>query len=248
MGKKKIRAKQQQHADALAASKPVMANQEGAEAAEQVHAGLDGESGQRWAHGDSRTQNQGKVALNESVMTDENTVGAVQPLADGPRFPRPGSLEIDCDGLAGSPAEMLNPGVPQTEVVDTAGQSLAPSAAQPATAHWASELADARQGAAEMLEKLTPAGDVDPFAGFIQSKGHRQGDTGQYAPIPGGSEVAEGDEVQTFDEPTRPGSAVSLRGTPQAPRPNSMGPMGAHSVVGPSIRSVGADAIESARS
>jgi len=204
----------------------------------EVHERLDGESGQRWAHGDSTAQ---EKALN----ADPNSVGFTPPLPDSPRFPRPGSAAVDTDGLAGSPAEMIRPDTPAMEPVPTAGEPLSPSAAVPASAAWAEELADARQGAQQMMDRLTPATAVDPFAGF---KAHRQLDSGMFESIPGGSEVAQGDEVQTVDEMTRPGSAAALRGTPRPPAPNTQGPMGASSVVEPSMRAISPADVEAAGS
>jgi hypothetical protein len=235
-GKKPKEIVSPEHYVSAADAKPVVPRDEGARAAEQVHEDHGPGVRERQAHGDSRGD----------TTKDANTVGVVVSPGTPPGdFTRAGTA-IDSDGLIGQPAER-NAEHPGTEALDTSGEPLQPAPALPAPSAMAVEMANARAGAQRLLSTVVPdgvPGPVDPYAGFRgESKVHRQSD-GTFDAIPGGAEVAPGSEVRTFD----PSSVGALRGKPVPPQPNTQGPMGASSVVGPSMRNVSADEIGRAQS
>ncbi len=212
-------------------AKPVVPREEGARAAEQVHEDHGPGQRERQVHGDSRKPGE------KAAERDPNTVGFIPPLPDQPRFPRPGSLSTDADGLIGQPAERNAP-TPPTEAIDTGGESLEPSPSQPAAAAWAGEMANARARGSQVMAEVQPRPQQD-WSGFqrppTNAKAHREAASGQYDEVPGGHALGPG-EVATFDL-SQAGHADALRGRTPPPQPNGQPPLpGETSVVAPTVK------------
>jgi hypothetical protein len=221
--KKEIRRQQEASADLLAASKPVSGRED---AAEEIVADKERSQGgerEKQLHGES--------------TKDANSTGYIPPLPDQPRFPRPGSLSTDADGLIGQPAERNAP-TPPTEAIDTGGESLEPSPSQPAAAAWAGEMTNARARGSQVMAEVQPRPQQD-WSGFqrppTNAKAHREAASGQYDEVPGGHALGP-DEVTTFDL-SQAGHADALRGRTPPPQPNGQPPLpGETSVVAPVVK------------